>query len=265
MLNPHLGDPAPVPANYDDPRFFGNQVAVWAFAYQITGNAQYAAKAREQLFTYLGWSDWGFGEIQNLGAPDLNSGHMLLGVAAAYDWIYAYLSDADRQQIAARLGAEADRMALALPNAWYIDEYIQNHNWISTAGLGLAALALQGEDARAAGWLSLAQGNLQKLAMALGPIPDGTFHEGLPYQGYGISMSLPFWTALAQSGADFTDMGILRGFGKMWLYSQIPDVARQVILPFGDFTGWPGQASVEILRYTAARCGRFHRCRPGKP
>src|SRR5205085_1686677 len=83
----------------------------------------------------------------------------------------------------------------------------QNHNWISTAGLGLAALALSGEDARASTWLSLAQGNLQKLALALGPISDGTFHEGLPYQGYGVSMSMPFWTALAQSGADYTDLG----------------------------------------------------------
>jgi hypothetical protein len=255
VLNAHLNDAAPAPADYDDPRFFGNQVAVWAFGYQITGNAQYAAKARQQLFTYLGWSDWSFGETANAGGPDLNAGHMLIGVAAAYDWIYPYLSDADRHQIAARLGAEADKMAVYLPNAWYVDEYVQNHNWINSAGLGLAALALQGEDVRAAAWLTLAQGNLQKLAIALGAIADGTFHEGLGYQGYGVSMSLPFWTALAQSGADYTDLGLLRGFGKYLLYSGIPDAPRQTILSFGDFTGWPNQQIVEIARYTAAR---FH-------
>jgi len=32
-------------------------------------------------------------------------------------------------------------------------EYMQGHNWIDTAGLGIAALALAGEDARPrAGW-----------------------------------------------------------------------------------------------------------------
>jgi hypothetical protein len=42
---------------------------------------------------------------------------MLSGTAAAYDWLYPYLSDADRQLIAARIGTEADRMAQNLPTA----------------------------------------------------------------------------------------------------------------------------------------------------
>jgi hypothetical protein len=77
----------------------------------------------------------------------------------------------------------------------------------------MAALALQGEDVRASGWLKLAQDNLAKLKLALGPISDGTHHESFGYEGYGLSMSLPFWTALARTGAGYTDMGLLRGLG----------------------------------------------------
>jgi hypothetical protein len=99
----------------------------------------------------------------------------------------------------------------------------------------------------------LAQDNLAKLKLALGPISDGTYHESFGYEGYGLSMSLPFWTALARTGADYTDMGILRGLGKHLLYNEIPDVPRQVILPAGDFSGWSNQQQVEIARYTAAR------------
>ena len=255
VLDQHLLDPAPATNTYDDARFHGNAVAVWAFGYVITGKTAYADKARQLLLTYVGWSDWGFGETVSLGAPDIATGHMLTGVALAYDWIWSYLTLADRATIATRLATEAQKMSAGLPGAWFVDEYVQNHNWISVAGLGLAALALEGEYPRAAGWLAQADANQQKLTIVLDSIKDGSFHEGLPYEGYGLSMSMPFWVALARHGQDYTDLGILRGFGKYWLYASIPDDAHQVVLPFGDFTGWPRGATAMILRYSAAR---FH-------
>ena len=249
----HLSDPAPTTTDFDDPRYYGQQVAAFAFLWQLTGDARFAAKAEQCLMTYLGWKDWGFGEDAALGSPDLNLGHMLLGVAAAYDWMQAYLPAGEAAAVAARLGTEAQRMAAGMPNAWWVDQYPQNHNWIDTAGLGLAALALQGEDARAAGWLSIAQANLVKLQQALGPISDGSWHEGVPYQAYGLSMALPFWDALARSGVDLTDLGMLRGLGHYRLLTQIPEAARQTFLPYGDFYGWSPDESLEVLRYTAAR------------
>ncbi len=253
LLDQHLGDPAPSVNEYDDFRFLGNQVAVWAFGYQLTGNAQYAAIARAQLLTYASWSAWDNGETASLGGPDLNEAHLLLGASVAYDWVYATLSASDRTTIASKIGLEAQKVAAYLPNAWWIDQYLQNHNWIDTAGLGMAALALSGEDARAAGWLSLAQTNLQRLQLSVGAIPDGSWHEGLPYEGYGLAMALPFWVALRHAGADYTDMGLLRGYGKFYLTAGIPDSPRQLILPFGDFTHWPAQQVLQILRFTAAR------------
>lgn len=251
VASAHLSDAAPTPIDYGDARFLGNQVAVWAFAYQLTGDARYASKALAQLQTYLGWTDWTFGE----GGEDLNAAHMLLGVSVAYDLIYETLSTTDAAAIAARLAAEAAKMAAAMPTAWWVDEYVQNHNWIDTAGLGLAALALAGEDARASSWLATAQANLQKLTLVLGPIADGSFHEGAPYQVYGLSMALPFWTALARTGVDDTALGILQGFGSYRLGTMVPDQPRALLLPFGDFTGWPTQGTVEVLRFAAGRFG----------
>ena len=249
-LNAHLNDPAPLPSDYDDPRFFGNEVAAWAFAWQMTGDARYAARARLNLITYLTWSDWGFGE----GVPDLNTGHMLLGVACAYDWLAgSYLTSTDAANIRARLGTEAQRIYAAAPTAWWIDEYIQNHHWINNAGLGLAALSLAGEDSRSPTWLAYATTQAQNAAKVLGGISDGSFHEGIPYQGYGLSMALPFWTALARTGTDFTDMGILRGFGRYRLNSLILEEPRRTYLPFGDFTGNTPEQTTEVLRYTASR------------
>ena len=253
LLDAHLNDPTPTPTEYDDFRFLGNQVAVWAFGYQLTGNAAYAAVARTQLLTYAAWTAWDNGETASQGGPDLAEAHMLMGNAIAYDFIWETLSATDRATIAAKLGAEAQKVAAYWPTAWWNNEFLQNHNWIDTAGLGLAALALAGEDARAAGWLSIAQGNLQNLARSIGQIPDGSWHEGLPYEGYGLAMSLPFWMAMRHAGSDFTDLGLLRGYGKMLLYAGIPDLPRNVILPFGDFTHWPGWQAVQISRFVAGR------------
>jgi hypothetical protein len=253
ILDQHVNDPAPTQSDYDDVRFLGNQVAVWAFAYQMTGKAAYASKAREQLLTYAGWSSWDFGETASLGGPDLYTAHMLLGASVAYDWIQESLSGADRTTIVARIAAEAQKVADYMPTAWWVDQYLQNHNWIDTAGLGMAALALAGEDPRAAAWLSLAQGNLAKLQASIGQIPDGSWHEGLPYEGYGLAMALPFWQAMKHAGSDYTDMGVLRGYGRFFLYAGIPDAPQQVILPFGDFTHWPKQMVLQITRFVASR------------
>jgi Domain of unknown function (DUF4962)/Heparinase II/III-like protein len=255
ILSQHLSDPAPSTTAYDDPRFFGEDVCAWGFGYQLTGDSRYAAQGLLRLQTYLGWPDWGFGEIASLGAPDLNVGHFLLGVSCAYDLLYDALPAADRAAIAARLGTEAERMYQAWPSAWYVDQYPQNHNWINSAGMGLAGLALQGEDARAGNWLLRAQDDLAKVNLVLGAIPDGSWHEGILYQDYGISVALPFWMALRAAGTDYTDMGILRGLGKMFLAAMIPDSPRQQILLHGDFTGWPDDGMISVLRFAA---GRFH-------
>jgi hypothetical protein len=252
VLNAHLNDVASA-GEYDDFRFLGNQVAVWAFGYQITGNTAYAAKSLQEIKVLLGLADWGNGEAVDLGGPDLNEAHTMMGVAVAYDWIYETLSAADRTAIATRLGTEGALVAAYEPGGWYVDEYLQNHNWIDTAGLGLVGLVLAGDDARAASWLSIAQSNLALLQQYIGAIPDGAWHEGLPYEGYGLSMALPFWQALKHAGSDYTDMGILRGYGKFFSYASIPDSPRQLILPFGDFTNWPVEAAMQILRFSAGR------------
>ena len=253
ILDAHLNDPTPSATEYDDYRFLGNQVLVWAFGYQLTGNTAYASKARSQLLTYAGWSTWDNGETQSEGGPDLAEAHMLTGTSVAYDWIYETLSAVDRTTIATKIGTEAQKVAAYWPNAWWNDQYLQNHNWIDTAGLGLAGLALAGEDSRAASWVNIAKGNLANLQISIGQIPDGSWHEGLPYEGYGLSMSLPFWMALKHSGTDYTDLGLLRGYGKMLLYAGVPDAPQQMILPFGDFTHWPGWQAVQISRFTAGR------------
>ena len=198
---------------------------------------------------------------------------MLLGTSVAYDWIYETLSAADRATIANKIGVEAQRVAAYLPNAWWVDQYMQNHNWIDTAGLGMAALALQGEDARASAWLSLVRDNLEKLKVTIGQIPDGSWHEGLPYEGYGLAMALPFWQAMRHAGSDYTDMGLLRGYGTMLLYAgtaddpEAGDPAVRRLHPLARVAGGADRALLGLplrRRICRGRVAAVHQCRgPG--
>src|SRR3954462_8415063 len=119
--------------------------------------------------------------------------------------------------------------------------------------MGLAGLALQGEDSRAPGWISKAHNNLANVQLTVGPINDGSWHEGLAYQQYGLSMGLPFWIASRRAGVDYTDTGLLRGVGSLTLAATIPDAPRPQILTYGDFTGWPREGVLESLCDAAAR------------
>src|SRR2546427_3901986 len=60
---------------------------------------------------------------------------------------------------------------------------------------------------------------------------------------------------MRRAGSDYTDIGLLRGYGKFFLYAGIPDAPKQVILPFADFTHWPAQMVVQITRFGASRFG----------
>jgi hypothetical protein len=266
VLSRHLNDPPPTPNDYGSggQTLFGYDIAAWAFSYQLTGDTRYAAQAWVRLSAILSWPDWGFGFEG--GQPDLFTAHLLTGVTCAYDWLYDYLATSNLtwtdaagnvmpavDAVRTRLAAEGARVSTYFPNAWWLGEYVQNHNWIDSAALGLVGLALQGEDPGAPNWVAQAQSDLANMHVALGPISDGAWHEGLPYQQYGMSLSLPFWMASRRAGLDYTDMGILRGVGRMYLATTIPDAPRTQILTVGDFTGWPREGALQILRYAASR------------
>lgn len=236
-------------------RNFGNRLIAVAFACVISEEAAICALAKEHLRRYAGWRQWG-----EEGARDLGLAHMLLGNALAYDWLYDQLTPAERTAIRQSLAAWAAKMYEASRgpkvNEWYNwwrNSYAQNHHWINHSALGMAALALLDEEADAPLWLEGASSQLAQVQTILNAINDGSWHEGVHYQTYGLTLMLPFLVNLRSlTGRDLLPTAYLRNYVEWRLYNFVPGT-WEPILGYGDYEReWgAGYAPANVLRFLA--------------
>jgi len=247
---------APPDGDLDTYRNYGNQLIPFAFACVITGDAGHCDLAKTYLLTYASWEQWGENNWRSLGHA-----HMLLGNAIAYDWLYNTLTPAERQTVRESLAGWAHKMYEASVGPkdnswqnWWRKSYLQNHYWTTHSALGMAGLALLGEDDRAQTWIDQASSRLSRGQYVLNGIGDGSWHEGIPYQSYGLTLSLPFLVNLRRiQGAEILPYAYLRNYPYWRLYNHIPD-STQFILAYGDFEwSWGNSKSPQnVLRFIAS-------------
>ncbi len=249
----------PSQATADDFRTYGDQLIAFAFACVLSNRVEDCALARRTMVTYAGWARWDVDEQRDLGLA-----HMILGSALAYDWLYDQLSEAERQLIRQSLMTRADAMFEASTGAyedgwrnWWRRSYWQNHHWTNHAALGIAALALWEEAAQAGDWLSQASEQMVRVQYILDGIGDGSWHEGILYQNYGLTTALIFWVNMERTFAiDLAPHTYLRNYATWRLYNWLPNTIHP-LLTYGDFdAAWGnGHQAQNILRYGAARYG----------
>jgi hypothetical protein len=245
-------------------RHAGNQLIAFAFAYVISGDSSYFELTRRHLLGYTQWEYWG--DENGCGDRDLGFHHMLLGNAIAYDWLYSDLSPEDRATIGMHLAQRAQESFEASTSEdyqwsnWWRRSYAQNHHWINHSALGIAALVLEGEDSRAQSWLNHATDHLTRIDSLLEGIADGSWHESIPYQSYGLTLSLPFLHNLRiLKGIDLLPHTYLRNYTYWRLYNSLPNTSR-FALSYGDFDwSWGnGYQPQNILRFTAREYQNGH-------
>lgn len=248
---------APVNGKEDTYRNAGNQLIAFAFACVMADKPAYCALAKRFLLAYANWTQW-----DEQGKRDLGHSHMLMGNALAYDWLYSRLSLAERQTVRASLVNWTRKLAEAGSASdydptwrnWWRKSYFQNHYWTNNSALGMASLALLGEDARAAAWLDQAEQGMRHVTDILNGIQDGSWHEGIPYQSYGLTMMLPFLVNLKSNiGLDLIPERYLRNYVTWGLYNYLPE-RTDFLLAYGDFDWSWGNAyqPQNLYRYLAA-------------
>lgn len=258
--------PPPVPASgdLDAYRNAGNQMIAFAFAYVITDDRGYLDLTRRHLLAYIDWEDWG--DEGGYGDRDLGFHHMLLGNAIAYDWVHDGLSETERAAIAANLARrsqqsyDASRSVASRWSNWWRRTYTQNHHWTNHGALGMAALALEGEDRRWRSWLDLAADQMARNSFLAEGIGDGSWHEGVHYQSYGLTMSLPFFYNLRQlQERDIIPHTYLRNYVYWRLYNMLPGSGRFALTHANFEWDWGTAYGPEgILRFAAAEYRNGH-------
>ncbi len=207
----------------------GNLAADLAFAWRATGEDSLLTVARDYLLELAGLETWD-------PDYDLLHGHLLLGGALAYDWLYHELNRSERAMVAARLGDEAQAQyeQITENRAWYRTQYLQNHAHVNFTGMAYAAVALYGEDARAQKWLAACEDFFPHV-FELSP-SDGGSIEGLSYGNYAVEFCL-FYAELARSvlGSDYYHSKWIENFPRYVLHSMLPNQSEnEWAMNFGD-------------------------------
>ncbi|MCB0084208.1 MAG: heparinase II/III family protein [Caldilineaceae bacterium] len=246
---------APVDGGLSTYRNFGNQLIPLAFACIISETQDVCEAAKQMLLTYAEWDQWG-----NDGQRDLGLAHMMIGNALAYDWLFDRLNAEEQLTVRSALAGWAEEMYQASSgdkvddwNNWWRKSYAQNHHWINNSALGMVGLALLNEELRAEVWLDQAVTQLQKTQTVLNGVADGSWHEGVHYQDYGLSMTIPFWVSLrANTDIDLIPTEYMQNYVTWRLYNYLPDEWLP-ILEFGDVEAdWEsGFRSYSVLRFAA--------------
>ena len=194
------------------------RVLTGAMAYRLTGDARFAARAKLEILTVAAFADWNPSHF-------LDVAEMSTAVGLGYDWLYHYLTPAERTTIRTALLEKG----LALAPAAYtpggatdkrVGRWVTaHHNWnqVCNAGLLTAALALA-DEAPALARL-VVNGACLSLPLAMDAYqPDGAYPEGPNYWGYGTTYNVIALAVLESAlGSDF-DLGKTPAFDRTALY-----------------------------------------------
>jgi len=202
----------------------------------------------------------------------------LHGVAIAYDVLYDRLSENTRTRCRAHLQRSAAVLAAAAAgdnslcqpttiaagstvvagSGWWRNEATNNHHWVNYTALGLAAQALEGEDSRSATWQQQANTGMKQMREILDLASDGSFHEGIGYQTFGVERMLYYSLGAIRRQQSLSlpyiedKSSMMRNVGRYILSVQHPNHPRQFTMTHAD-ANWVRPDVVAMLQWAAWR------------
>jgi hypothetical protein len=229
-------DPDPAPGSQE--RRAQNNVALAmagvSLAAAIEQQPQYVAAAKKYVLAAIDYEPWGY----SFDKPntDLAAAHLLYSIGWSYDLLYDQFTPAERARIKTSLERHAGLVYDAFaPKPGKTFAFTQNHNFIPTAGLAVAALALMGESADAPKWAALARAHHHRAGQLLSP--DGHFFEGMEYWVFSATWLVRFLDAWEHcTGENLWERGQFRNWKYYIAHVVLPD--GQTVFDFGDI--WQG-------------------------
>ncbi len=149
-----------------------------AMTYQISGERRFAQRAVEEMLNVCSFKDWNPSHY-------LDTAQMSFGVGLGYDWLYHYMTDAQRKTVMNGIYNHGVSTQQTTQSGMTV-----THNWNPwcNGGLSVAAAAIfENHPVECAKILSNAVTNIQK-AMVFQP--SGAYPEGPDYSVVGIGFTV---------------------------------------------------------------------------
>lgn len=226
-----------------------NHIPTLAMAYRLSGEQKYLDAAQRWIRAICGYSQWE-------ANPDLYTGHGLMTLALAYDWLYGELGHELKETMRQKMLREGEivyaKVTLNRQSYWN-REWLQNHMWIAVSGMAAAGMALYDERDEVLPWLEAANKHMSTAASVLPK--DGGNHEGIDYWFYGME-SLFMYAAMSRDvlGTDMLSIDWFEKASDFLLYNFLPrdhwGLDYGYYFTFGDCTG-SGTLLEHMLRLIA--------------
>lgn len=176
------------------------RISFLSYAYRMTGDTRYAARAETEMLAMAAFSDWNPSHF-------LDVGEMTLALAIGYDWLHNYLGASSRLTISAAIKTKGIEKStgqsfLTVENNW---------NQVCNAGISAGVAALYDENPTYNQTLIERAVTSIKIPMGVYKF-NGAYPEGMGYWDYGTTFNILFIDLLQRMWNTDRDLLAMDGF-----------------------------------------------------
>lgn len=182
-----------------------------ALTYRLTGDEQYAERAKADLLAGASFPDWHSNHF-------LNIGEITTLMAVGYDWLYSYLTESERETIREAIVEFGLKEGLKVyqdnhPEAWW--QYRTN-NWNQVCNAGLIMGAIAVADYYPALASEIIDEAVASIPTAMqGYLPDGAWFEGPTYWAYGTTYNAMLIATLQSAFGNIMNLDKKEGYNEL--------------------------------------------------
>ncbi|GEO02811.1 hypothetical protein AAE02nite_04750 [Adhaeribacter aerolatus] len=166
-----------------------------SYAYRLSQQPKYLARAEKEMVAIAGFSDWNPSHF-------LDVAEMTMAMAIGYDWLHQNLSSTAKASIKeAILKKGLEPSMNPKHNSWL--KVTHNWNQVCNAGMAYGALAIYEDQPELA--RNIINRAIETIVLPMKDYsPGGAYPEGYGYWGYGTSFNVMFNSAIEKAfGQDF--------------------------------------------------------------
>ena len=182
------------------------RIAFLSYAYRMTADNRYAARAETEMLAMAAFSDWNPSHF-------LDVAEMTLAMAIGYDWLYNYLGTTSRTTIANAIKAKGieETTGSKANQSWLTSD--NNWNQVCNAGISAGVAAVFEENPTYYQPLIDRAVNSIKIPMGVYKY-NGAYPEGMGYWEYGTTFNILFIDLLQRMWGTDRDLTAVDGFLK---------------------------------------------------
>jgi len=156
------------------------RISFLSYAYRMTGDARYAARAETEMLSMAAFVDWNPSHF-------LDVGEMTLAMAIGYDWLYSYLSISSRTTIASAIKSKG--IEKSTNQSWLTSD----NNWNQVCNAGISAGVAAVFDENPTYYQTLIDRAVTSIKIPMGVYKyNGAYPEGMGYWDYGTTFNILF-------------------------------------------------------------------------